>query len=187
MSMGFCMFNNIALAARRLLDDHGIERVLILDWDVHHGNGTQHTFEDDPRVFYCSFHGHPATLYPGTGYAEERGIGAGEGATLNIPMMPHSGDREYRLAFEKQFLPAARRFQPEFLLICAGFDAHRNDPLALIDLETESFEWLTREPLALADELCGGRVVSVLEGGYNLEALGDSVTVHVQELLSAAG
>ncbi len=183
MSMGFCMFNNVALAARQLLDAHGVERVLILDWDVHHGNGTQHTFEDDPRVFFCSFHGHPSAVYPGTGYAEERGRGAGEGTTLNIPMMPQCGDGEYRSAYEEQFLPAARAFAPEFVLISAGFDAHRDDPLAPINLETQSYAWLTRRTLALAEEFCDGRLVSVLEGGYDLKALGESVAAHLQELL----
>ncbi|MCH8970384.1 MAG: histone deacetylase, partial [Planctomycetes bacterium] len=107
-SMGFCLFNNIAIAARHLLKSHGLERVLILDWDVHHGNGTQHSFDDDPRVFFCSLHCHPDSLYPGTGYAHERGIGAGEGTTLNLPMQPGAGDAEYRAAFAEHFLPAAR-------------------------------------------------------------------------------
>lgn len=187
VSMGFCLFNNVALAARQLIDVHGAQRVLILDWDVHHGNGTQHAFEEDPRVFFCSFHGHPATLYPGTGYAEELGRGAGEGFTLNIPMMPGSGDAEYRRAYDEQFIPAARAFAPQFILISCGFDAHRADPLAHIMLETSSFEWLTRDTLELADECCQGRVISVLEGGYDLDVLGECAVVHVEELLRAAG
>ncbi|RJP34316.1 MAG: histone deacetylase [Phycisphaerales bacterium] len=187
VSMGFCLFNNVAVAARRLLDRHGVERVLIFDFDVHHGNGTQHSFEEDPRVFFCSVHGHPATLYPGTGYAEERGRGAGEGTTLNLPMMPGSGDAEYRAAYEEQFAPAAKAFQPQFILISAGFDAHRRDPLGNVRLESSSFEWLTRRTLELADDLCGGRVVSVLEGGYDLSALGECTCAHVGELPAAAG
>ncbi len=179
MSMGFCLFNNIAVAARYLLEEHDVERLLILDWDVHHGNGTQNSFEGDPRVFYCSLHQHPDTLYPGTGYESERGTAAGEGSTLNLPMMPGSGDAEYRSAFEQMFRPAAREFGPQFVLISAGFDAHRADPLAQINLESASFEWLTRETLALADELCEGRYVSVLEGGYDLDALAESAAVHV--------
>ncbi len=185
-SMGFCLFNNIAIAARHLLKSHSLERVLILDWDVHHGNGTQHSFEDDPLVFFCSLHGHPDLLYPGTGYAHERGIGAGEGTTLNLPMQPGAGDAEYRAAFVEHVLPAARAYGPEFILISAGFDAHRADPLAPIELETSSFEWMTEEVRALADECCGGRLVSMLEGGYNLDALGESVAVHLRCLMSGA-
>ncbi len=183
-SMGFCLFNNIAIAARHLMQTHGVERVLILDWDVHHGNGTQHSFEDDPRVFFCSLHGHPATLYPGTGFARERGIGPGEGTTLNLPMQPGAGDAEYRAAFLEGFIPAARSYKPEFILVSAGFDGHRADPLAAVELETSSFEWMTKEVLALADGFCGGRLVSVLEGGYDLEALAESVAVHLQCLMS---
>ncbi len=183
-SMGFCLFNNIAVAARHLLKSHGIERVLIIDWDVHHGNGTQHSFDDDPRVFFCSLHGHPDTLYPGTGYAHERGSGPGEGTTLNLPMQPGAGDDEYRTAFAEHVLPAARAYKPEFILISAGFDAHRADPMAQIELETPSFEWMTQEVRALADECCGGRLVSMLEGGYNLDALGESAAVHLRCLMS---
>jgi acetoin utilization deacetylase AcuC-like enzyme len=182
-SMGFCLFNNVAIAARHLLKTHGVERVLILDWDVHHGNGTQHSFEDDPRVFFCSLHGHPDTLYPGTGYAHERGKGAGEGTTLNLPMQPGAGDAEYRAAFAEHVLPAARVYKPEFILISAGFDAHRADPLAQINLETSSFKWMTEELRALAEECCGGQLVSMLEGGYNLNALGESAAAHLRCLM----
>ena len=184
-SMGFCLFNNIAIAARHVVQVHGIERVLIVDWDVHHGNGTQHSFEDDGRVLFCSLHGHPDTLYPGTGYAHERGVGPGEGSTLNLPMPPGAGDAEYRAAFEEQVVPAARSFQPQFVLISAGFDAHRADPLAAIELETSSFEWMTTEVLEVADECCRGKLVSMLEGGYNLDALGNSAAVHLQSLISS--
>lgn len=184
-SMGFCLYNNVAIAARHLLERHGLDRVLILDFDVHHGNGTQHSFEDDPRVFYCSFHQHPATLYPGTGYADERGVGSGVGTTLNLPFLPGAGDREYREAFEGAFLPQAHAFAPQFVLVSAGFDAHRDDPLAGINLETLSFEWLSREVTRFASEVCGGRLVSVLEGGYDLDALGDCAALHVRALLEA--
>lgn len=186
-SMGFCMFNNVAIAARVLLAEHGVERVFILDWDVHHGNGTQHSFESDPRVFFCSLHGHPDTLYPGTGYAHERGLGPGEGATLNIPMMPGSGDDDYRRAFEEQIAPAVADYKPEFILVSAGFDAHRRDPLAHIQLETSSYAWMTHEVLAWADQHCRGRLVSMLEGGYDLQALGESAAVHLDGLVQASG
>ena len=185
VSMGFCLFNNIAIAARHLLQAHGAERVLILDWDVHHGNGTQHSFEDDSSVLYCSLHGHPDTLYPGSGYANERGIGPGEGTTLNLPMQPGAGDAEYREAFEEHVLPAARAFRPQFILLSAGFDAHRADPLAPLELETASFDWMTQEVMGLAEACCGGKLVSMLEGGYDLQALGESAAVHLQGLLNS--
>jgi acetoin utilization deacetylase AcuC-like enzyme len=181
-AMGFCFFNNVAIAAEYLRHQHGIERIAILDWDVHHGNGTQHYFEADPNVFFCSIHQHPDTLYPGTGYAEERGTGAGMGATLNVPMAPGSGDEEYRRAFETTILPALDRFRPEFLLISAGFDAHRADPLGHIKLSTEMFGWMTLHAMELARRHCGGRIVSVLEGGYDLTALADSVQAHLEVL-----
>jgi len=184
-SMGFCLFNNIAMAARCLLDDHGLSRVLVLDWDVHHGNGTQHIFEADPRVLFVSLHGHPGIVYPGTGYADERGKGKGEGFTINIPMLPPSGDAEYRRAFDETVLPAIEKFDPQFVLISAGFDAHRLDPLAPIELETESFGWMTDELVGVANNHCGGKLVSVLEGGYHLDALADSVALHVTQLLEA--
>jgi len=184
MSMGFCLFNNVALAARRLLDDHGLSRVLILDWDVHHGNGTQHAFEADPRVLFISIHGHPGIVYPGTGYEHERGTGPGEGFTINIPMLPPSGDREYRRVFEDQVMPAVEAFAPEFTLISCGFDAHRLDPLAPLELETSSFGWMTDEMTAAARRHGGGRLVSVLEGGYHLPALGESAALHVERLLA---
>jgi len=182
-AMGFCFFNNVAIAAEHLRTHHKIERVAILDWDVHHGNGTQHHFEPDPNVFFCSLHQHPRTLYPGTGFEKERGVGPGEGFTLNITMMPGSGDKDYRRAFDLEVLPALRKFQPGFLLVSAGFDAHRNDPLAQIELSTEMFGWMTRQVGTLAESVCGNRLVSVLEGGYHLEALADSVEVHLAGLV----
>jgi len=182
-SMGFCLFNNIALAARRLLDDYALTRVLILDWDVHHGNGTQHTFEEDPRVLFVSLHGHPAIVYPGTGYAEERGRGAGEGFTINVPILPPGREDEWRRAFEQRVLPAVEEFRPEFVLLSAGFDAHRLDPLAPLELETSSYGWMTDVVLDVARRHSHGRLVSVLEGGYHLDALADSVSLHVTRLL----
>ncbi len=179
-AMGFCYFNNIAIAAEYLRGHHGIERVAIVDWDVHHGNGTQHHFDRDPSVLYCSLHQDPRTLYPGTGFEWETGTDAGAGTTLNVPMAPGSGDDEYQWAFAERILPTVSEFRPGFILISAGFDGHRDDPLAHITLTTEAFGWMTRELAALAASLCEHRVVSVLEGGYNLEALADSVQAHVE-------
>ena len=181
LAMGFCLFNNVVIAARRLQAEHGIERVLILDWDVHHGNGTQHILEQDPTVFYASIHQWP--LYPGTGAVSERGIGAGEGATLNCPLPPGSGDEAFLGALRDTVLPAARRFEPGFVLVSAGFDAHRADPLAALEVSTAAYGTLTESLLDLADECCEGRLVSVLEGGYDLAALAASVTLHVETLL----
>jgi acetoin utilization deacetylase AcuC-like enzyme len=185
LSMGFCLFNNIAIAARRLLTDHGLFRVLILDWDVHHGNGTQHSFEADPRVLFISLHGHPGLLYPGTGYAEERGVGPGRGFTLNVPILPPGREPVWRAAFCDRILPAVHEYAPQFVLISAGFDAHRADPLAPLELETESYGWMTDELIKVARLHANGRLVSVLEGGYDLDALASSVALHVSRLLSA--
>lgn len=182
-AMGFCFFNNIALAAEHLRKRHGLTRIAILDWDVHHGNGTQHHFEADPDVFFCSIHQHPDTLYPGTGYAWEKGRDGGMGATLNVPMLPGSDDGDYRRVFEESILPAITDLKPEFLLISAGFDAAADDPLAHIELSTDGFRWMTRQARALADAQCQGRMVSILEGGYNLRALADNVQAHIEALL----
>ncbi len=182
-SMGFCLFGNIALAVHHLREKHGVGKVLILDWDVHHGNGTQHLLEDDPEAMFISIHGHPEVVYPGTGYAEERGTGAGIGATLNVPMQPHSGDKAYREAFDRHIRGVLESFEADFVLLSAGFDAHRLDPLAPLDLETESYGWMTDLLLDVADEHCGGKLVSVLEGGYDLDALGDSAALHVSLLM----
>lgn len=185
LSMGFCLLNNISLAATHLLGRHGLARVLILDWDVHHGNGTQHIFETDPRVLFISLHGDPSVVYPGTGYARETGKGTGEGFTLNLPMAPPSGDAIWRAAFDDVVLPRVSEFAPQFVLISAGFDAHRLDPLAPLSLDTSTYGWMTEALVGVAERHCGGRLVSVLEGGYHLSALGDCVALHLSKLLEA--
>lgn len=182
-SMGFCLLNNVAIAARYLQRRHRLARVLILDWDVHHGNGTQQIFQTDGSVFVCSLHEHPGFLYPGTGYSFERGEGPGAGCILNLPMLPGATDATYRAAFLNSVLPAALAFEPQFVLVSAGFDAHRNDPLATLDLTDSGFAWMTRQAKALARRCCAGRLVSVLEGGYHLPALGACVVRHLRVLL----
>jgi len=181
LAMGFCLFNNVAVAAADLRA-RGIDRVLIADWDVHHGNGTQHIFEEDPSVFYFSLHQSP--LYPGTGAAEETGRGAGRGATLNCPLPPGAGDDEFLDALRGRLGPAVERFRPDIILLSAGFDAHAADPLANLEVATEAYGEATRLLRQMADEACGGRLVSVLEGGYDLAALADSATLHLRELIA---
>jgi len=182
--MGFCLLNNTAIAARYLQARHGVSRILIVDWDVHHGNGTQSIFLTDPTVFFFSIHENPTFLYPGTGRRWEIGKGAGEGYTLNAPMAPGSGDAEYRLAFEQMLPPAMERFRPEFVVISAGFDAHRDDPLADIQLTDEGFGFMSRFVADLANAHCGGRIVSILEGGYERESLTQCTERHIRELLA---
>ena len=177
--MGFCLFNQIAVAAAHALE-HGVERVLIVDWDVHHGNGTQDAFYARDRVLFCSLHQWP--LYPGTGSAAERGIGAGEGATINVPLPAGTGDDAYLHAFDDQVLPAARRYQPELILVSAGFDAHVADPLGGMRLTEQGFTALTERVLALGGEFAGDRVVLVLEGGYDVAALGRAVAAVTRTL-----
>jgi acetoin utilization deacetylase AcuC-like enzyme len=178
--MGFCLFNNVALAARYAQEKHGAERIAIVDWDVHHGNGTQKIFYEDPSVFYASLHQYP--FYPGTGNGSERGSGDGEGFTLNLPMEAGSGEKEYLDAFQKVILPSLDLYQPDLLIISAGFDAHKNDPLANINLTEESFAAMTVMLRDLAQKSCRGRMVSVLEGGYNLLSLARSVEAHIRVL-----
>lgn len=173
-AMGFCLFNNVAIAAAWLRQEAGVKRVAILDWDVHHGNGTERSFYRDDTVYYASIHQHP--LYPGTGHPSERGL---NDTNLNIQMPPGMGPEEWMAALEKKVLPEFERFDPEFLLISCGFDAHRLDPLASQRLESENFADMTR----LVRGLCGGKVVSLLEGGYNLQALGESSVAHFRALM----
>ncbi|HJX16536.1 MAG TPA: histone deacetylase [Candidatus Deferrimicrobiaceae bacterium] len=180
--MGFCLLNNAAITARHLQARHGVSKVMIIDWDVHHGNGTQSIFYEDPSVFYFSIHENPAFLYPGTGRRWETGKGAGVGTTLNAPMAPGAGDDEYRLAFEQLVAPAAERFRPEVFILSAGFDAHRDDPLADIQLTEEGFRFLSRFTVELANRFCGGKIISLLEGGYERESLTRCTEIHIREL-----
>jgi acetoin utilization deacetylase AcuC-like enzyme len=182
--MGFCFFNNAAIGARYLQEKYGLERVAILDWDVHHGNGTQHLFEEDPTVFYISLHEDPAHCYPGTGYKNEKGIGAGLGYTLNFPFPPRSGDWDYLEALEEEIIPALIDFKPDCLMISAGFDAHANDPLAHMRLTREGYARMGRILAFFAKEYCHSRLITVLEGGYNLEVLEDCVEDHLRILQS---
>lgn len=183
-SMGFCLFNNVAIAARYLQREHGVDRIAIIDWDVHHGNGTQDTFYDDPSVFFCSAHQVP--LYPGTGMPNETGTGDAVGTTLNIPMRPGSEPGDYIGAFQKILKPALLDFSPDFLIISAGFDAHRLDPLAAINMTADGFADLTDILCEIAAETCEGRLISALEGGYDLSGLSESVVAHVGRLMAHA-
>ncbi len=180
-AMGFCLFNNVAIAARYVQRKYGVARVLIVDWDVHHGNGTQHSFEDDPSVLFFSTHQYPH--YPGTGRASERGTGAGDGLTINVPMEAGEGDDEYRAIFHKVLVPAVDAFKPEFVIISAGFDAHKDDPLAGMGLTEQGYAELTGIVSGLAARHARGRILSSLEGGYNLTALAASVDAHITALL----
>ncbi len=174
-AMGFCVFNNVALGARRALD-RGIERVAVLDFDVHHGNGTQDCFDREPRVLFASSHQWP--LYPGSGALTETGVGN----VFNGHLPAGSGPREFRAVWSEQLLPAVDRFRPQLILVSAGFDAHRLDPLGGLDVDTADYAWLTREIVALADRHTKGRVVSTLEGGYSLTALAEAGAAHVRAL-----
>ena len=181
--MGFCLFNNIAIAARYAQRKFGIARVLIADWDVHHGNGTQDIFYSDGSVFFFSTHQHP--WYPGTGMPNEHGEGAGEGTTLNCPFSAGSGRAEILGAFETQLIPAAERFRPELLLLSAGFDSRIGDPLGQFTLDDRDFADLTGVLLGIADKYASGRLISVLEGGYSLDGLKRGVEAHANTLLTS--
>jgi acetoin utilization deacetylase AcuC-like enzyme len=177
-AMGFCLFNNVAIGALRAREVHGLNRVAVVDFDVHHGNGTQACFYDASSLFYASTHQFP--LYPGTGAASETGVGN----IVNVPLPPMAGSRQFRLGFSRDILPALDAFRPEIVLISAGFDAHRSDPLAQLLLDEADYSWVTEELVAIARRHAGGRMVATLEGGYDLAALGASAAAHVRVLMS---
>ena len=179
-AMGFCLFNSIAVAARHAIEKVGLARVLIVDWDVHHGNGTQEIFYEDPRIAFFSIHRFP--FYPGTGRADETGLGHGLGFTKNIPLRFGTHRKEYRAAFRSSLEEFADRVKPELILLSAGFDAHKADPVGNLGLESEDFEELTEDILAIADMHSGGKIVSILEGGYNVSKLVESVEAHLGRL-----
>ncbi|WP_146588301.1 histone deacetylase family protein [Puniceibacterium confluentis] len=180
-AMGFCLFGNAALAAKHALDHHGLERVAVVDFDVHHGNGTQDLLWDEPRALTITSQQMP--LWPGSGRADERGA---HDNVMNLPLPPESTGADMRQVYEAQVFPRLRDFRPDLLILSAGFDAHQDDPLAQLNWTTADFRWLTKTLCQLARELCGGRVVSTLEGGYDLEALSAAAKAHVEELLEAA-
>jgi acetoin utilization deacetylase AcuC-like enzyme len=184
-AMGFCFFNNIAIAARHLQSAWGVQRIGIIDFDVHHGNGTQNIFDDDPSVFFYSIHEHPSFAYPGTGREFEKGSGPGLGFTLNSPVLPGQGDREYKTLLQRDLFPAFEAFKPEVILVSAGFDAHIDDAMSDIQLSTEGFSWMMEQIVGMAEKYSGGRVISVLEGGYALDRLPELIRNHVAILLGS--
>jgi acetoin utilization deacetylase AcuC-like enzyme len=179
-AMGFCLFNNVAIAARYAIKKHKLNRVCIFDWDVHHGNGTQHSFYSNPSVHYSSIHQYP--FYPGTGDKDETGTGDGLGTTLNFPLNAFAGDSIYLDIVENKLIPAIQAFKPELIIISAGFDAHEDDPLAQMRVSSDCYGQMTAMILKVAEEICGGRLLSMLEGGYDYKALADSVFKHINVL-----
>jgi acetoin utilization deacetylase AcuC-like enzyme len=186
-AMGFCYFNNVAVAAVHLRKNWGIGRVGIVDIDVHHGNGTQQAFERDPSVFYYSIHQHPSFAYPGTGREFEKGSGPGYGFTLNSPVLPGGGDAEYRKLLERDLFPAFESFKPEVILLSTGFDAHADDEMSDILLSTEGYSWIMDRLIETAERHAGGRLISVLEGGYSLERLPELAAKHLESLIGSPG
>ncbi|QGQ26051.1 histone deacetylase [Gimesia benthica] len=182
-AMGFCLINNVAVAAKHAIAHHKLNRILIVDWDVHHGNGTQDIFYEEDQVYFFSAHRHP--FYPGTGMGDETGTGKGLGTIWNLPLAFGISREDYFKKFERMLLQAAEKCQPELVLISAGFDAHKEDPIGSLGLETEDFGRLTRLVAGVANQYCKGRIVSLLEGGYNPRRLAESVVCHLQELESA--
>ncbi len=178
-AMGFCFFNNVAIAAEWLVENRGFNRVLVVDWDVHHVNGTQEMFYDSSKVLYMSSHQYP--FYPGTGWFDEVGAGVGRGFTINAPLPATFGDNEYLHIFDELFIPVARQFKPEFVLISAGFDCHHRDPLGGMRVTEDGFTAMARRMTALAAECCGGKIVAVLEGGYDLQALAEGARAVINE------
>ncbi len=178
--MGFCYFNNVAIGARYLQKEYGIKRVGIIDFDVHHGNGTQHLLETDPTVLYYSIHEHPSFAYPGTGREFETGIGEGKGYTVNSPVLPGRGDDDYKRLIMQELVPACKKFSPEFILLSAGFDAHESDMMSGTNLTTAGYDFISEVIMNLAKSCSGGRVVSVLEGGYHLNILPILVEKHIR-------
>ena len=184
-AMGFCYFNNVAVAARYLQNQYDVQRVGIIDFDVHHGNGTQAIFEQDPTVYYYSIHEHPSFAYPGTGREFEHGSAAGQGYTKNSPVLPGKGDDEYKRLIKKELIPAIDEFKPEVIIVSAGFDAHEDDDMSGIKLSTEGFGWIMQRIVELGRRHSNGRIISVLEGGYSLKRLPELAADHVEILLNA--
>ena len=186
-SMGFCLFNNVALAAAHARAVHGLDRILIIDWDVHHGNGTQDVFYADPAVYFLSIHRYGYGFYPGTGAADETGTGPGLGTTVNVPVRYGTSRRDFHDLFRRALKAAADAIKPQLVLVSAGFDAHRLDPIGSLGLEAEDFAELTRSVREVARTHAGGRLVSCLEGGYHLDALAEAVETHLRALLEVEG
>jgi len=182
-AMGFCLFNNVGVIARYAQDIKNIQKIFIFDWDVHHGNGTQHSFYKDSSIYYSSIHQYP--FYPGTGGVDETGTGDGLGSNLNLPMRAYSCDADYINAIEHKLIPVIQKFNPDLIIISAGFDAHENDPLAQINLSTDCYGKMTQKLMEIANDVCNGRILSMLEGGYDYSALADSVQLHVETLSSS--